>query len=196
MLALKQCFLSCVPLSPQTLLIGMPSFQALAAILLKADSFKKKNTYFQGFPGCSVVGSSPANAGDMGLIPGPGSHIPWSNRAQGPQLLSLCSVLYLVAQSCPTLCDPVDCSPPGSSVVGDFTGKQKLQLLSPCTTTTEACVNQSLCSATKEATTMRSPHNATREQPLLATTTTREKSVQQRRPSIAINKEINKFYSF
>ena len=24
----------------------------------------------------------------------------------------------LVAQSCPTLCDPMDCSPPGSSVVG------------------------------------------------------------------------------
>ena len=45
MLALKQCFLNCVLLSPQTLLIGMPSFQALAAILLKADSLKK-NTYF------------------------------------------------------------------------------------------------------------------------------------------------------
>ena len=24
----------------------------------------------------------------------------------------------LVAQSCPTLCDPMDCSPPGSSVHG------------------------------------------------------------------------------
>ena len=47
MLALKQCFLSCVPLSPQTLLIGMPSFQALAAILLKADSFKKKIHIFR-----------------------------------------------------------------------------------------------------------------------------------------------------
>ena len=28
------------------------------------------------------------------------------------------SVLCLVAQSCPTLCDPVDCSPPGSSLHG------------------------------------------------------------------------------
>ena len=28
------------------------------------------------------------------------------------------SVLGLVAQSCPTLCDPTDCSPPGSSVHG------------------------------------------------------------------------------
>ena len=27
-------------------------------------------------------------------------------------------VLGLVAQSCPTLCDPMDCSPPGSSVHG------------------------------------------------------------------------------
>ena len=27
-------------------------------------------------------------------------------------------VLCLVTQSCPTLCDPVDCSPPGSSVCG------------------------------------------------------------------------------
>ena len=28
------------------------------------------------------------------------------------------SVLLLVAQSCPALCDPMDCSPPGSSVHG------------------------------------------------------------------------------
>ena len=27
------------------------------------------------------------------------------------------------AQSCPTLCDPVDCSPPGSSVPGDSPDK-------------------------------------------------------------------------
>ena len=30
---------------------------------------------------------------------------------------------HLVAESCPTLCDPVDCSPPGSSVHGIPTGK-------------------------------------------------------------------------
>ena len=29
----------------------------------------------------------------------------------------------LVAQSCPILCDSMDCSPPGSSVRGDFPGK-------------------------------------------------------------------------
>ena len=37
--------------------------------------------------------------------------------------LWLCVVLCLVTQSCPTLCDPMDCSPPGSSVHGDSPGK-------------------------------------------------------------------------
>ena len=36
---------------------------------------------------------------------------------------SLVCVCALVTQSCPTLCDPVDCSPPGSSVHGDSPGK-------------------------------------------------------------------------
>ena len=30
------------------------------------------------------------------------------------------AVLCLVAQSCPTLCDPMDCSPPASSAMGIF----------------------------------------------------------------------------
>ena len=38
---------------------------------------------------------------------------PWSNVA----------VLRLVAQACPTLCDSIDSSPPGSSVHGDSPGK-------------------------------------------------------------------------
>ena len=33
------------------------------------------------------------------------------------------NVLSLVAQSCPTLCDPMDCSPSGYSVHGDSAGK-------------------------------------------------------------------------
>ena len=33
-------------------------------------------------------------------------------------LSDLAAVLHLVTQSCPTLCDPVDCSLPGSSVHG------------------------------------------------------------------------------
>ena len=32
-------------------------------------------------------------------------------------------VLCLLAQSCPTLCDPMDCNLPGSSVHGDSSGK-------------------------------------------------------------------------
>ena len=34
-----------------------------------------------------------------------------------------CVCVFLVAQLCPTLCDPMDCSPPGSSVHGDSPGK-------------------------------------------------------------------------
>ena len=39
-----------------------------------------------------------------------------------PRALSL-AVLCLVAQSCPILCDPMDCSPPGSSVHEDSPDK-------------------------------------------------------------------------
>ena len=35
----------------------------------------------------------------------------------------VCAVLCLVAQSCPTLCNPMDCSLPGCSVHGDSPGK-------------------------------------------------------------------------
>ena len=38
-------------------------------------------------------------------------------------MLIHCAVLCLVAQSCLTLCDPIDCSPPGSSEHGDSAGK-------------------------------------------------------------------------
>ena len=34
--------------------------------------------------------------------------------------------MCLVAQSCPTLCDPMHCNPPGSSVLGDSPGKNAL----------------------------------------------------------------------
>ena len=34
--------------------------------------------------------------------------------------MCVCISVCLVAQSCPTLCDPMDCSPPGSSVHGIF----------------------------------------------------------------------------
>ena len=38
-------------------------------------------------------------------------------------LTSLCNLQVLVTQLCPTLCDPMDYSPPGSSVRGDSSGK-------------------------------------------------------------------------
>ena len=38
-------------------------------------------------------------------------------------LTSLCNLQVLVAHLCPTLCDPMDYSPPGSSVHGDSSGK-------------------------------------------------------------------------
>ena len=37
--------------------------------------------------------------------------------------VNLCCVLCLVTQLCPTLCNPMDCSLPGSSVRGDSPGK-------------------------------------------------------------------------
>ena len=37
--------------------------------------------------------------------------------------LILCMHACLVTHSCPTLCDPMDCSPPGSPVHGDSPGK-------------------------------------------------------------------------
>ena len=44
----------------------------------------------KGFPGGAVVENLPANAGDTGSSPGLGrSHMPWSNWAREPQLLSL-----------------------------------------------------------------------------------------------------------
>ena len=37
---------------------------------------------------------------------------------------NICAVLCLVTQSSPTVFDPMDCSPPGSSVHGDSPGKK------------------------------------------------------------------------
>ena len=53
-------------------------------------NYISKKSWHLGFPGGAVVKSLPANAGDTGLIPGPGrSHMPRSNWARAPQLLSL-----------------------------------------------------------------------------------------------------------
>ena len=68
-----------------------------------------------------MVKNLPANEGDLGLTPDLGRyHLLWSNQARAPQLLSLCSAAAAAEslQSCPTLCDPIDGSPPGSAVPG------------------------------------------------------------------------------
>ena len=71
----------------------------------------KLRKHSQDFPCGAVVKNPPANAGNTGSSPDPGrSHMPWSNEARAPQLLSLRSRAH----------EP--------------------QLLSPCATTTEACV--------------------------------------------------------
>ena len=41
----------------------------------------------------------------------------------GDGCMYVCAMLCLVAQSCPALCNPMDCSPPGSSACGDSPGK-------------------------------------------------------------------------
>ena len=69
-----------------------------------------------------MLKNPPVSAGDTGSIPGSGgSHMPQSNWAGAPQLLSLCSAAAAAAksiQSCPTLCDLIDGSPPGSPIPG------------------------------------------------------------------------------
>ena len=61
----------------------------LESVILSEVSQKEKNKYW-GFPGGTVVGSPPANAGGTGLSPGSGgSHVPRSSWAHEPQLLSL-----------------------------------------------------------------------------------------------------------
>ena len=40
-----------------------------------------------------------------------------------PDVTTESELKVFVAQSCPTLCDPMDCSPPGSSVHGIFQAK-------------------------------------------------------------------------
>ena len=45
-------------------------------------------------------------------------HLSYSLSVPGGPLPRTLKVKVLAAQSCPTLCDPMDCSPPGSSVHG------------------------------------------------------------------------------
>ena len=66
----------------------------------------------------SRVSSQPKNQARVSCIAG-GFFTSWATREAQPLLCVLC----LVAQSCLTLCDHMDCSSPGSSVHGDSPGK-------------------------------------------------------------------------
>ena len=68
-------------------------------------------------PGSSVHGIFQARVLEWGAIAFP------QHRASDDYILTLRYVLYLVAQSCPTLCNPRDCSLPDTSVHGDSPGK-------------------------------------------------------------------------
>ena len=71
------------------------------------------------FPGALVLKNLPANAGDSGLSPGLGS-IPRATKLPGLCAAAIEPVLACakLLQSCPTLCDPMDGSLPGSSILG------------------------------------------------------------------------------
>ena len=60
------------------------------------------------FPGGPVVKNSPSRH----------SGLQWPYSSCG-----VCVCVCLVTQSCPTLCNPIDCSRPGSSFHGDSPGK-------------------------------------------------------------------------
>ena len=55
----------------------------------------------------------------LGMKPTKKTHVPYrkNGATPSPDIWAWC-LLVLVTQSCPTLCDPMDCSPPGSAVHG------------------------------------------------------------------------------
>ena len=59
------------------------------------------------FPGAPVVKTLPSDAGGVGSIP-----------CQGAEILYAVLCYANSLQSCPTLCDPIDGSPPGSPIPG------------------------------------------------------------------------------
>ena len=72
-------------------------------------------THSQPSPEALMVGGDSPRWGSLVSAPSP--------VALGCQGYMLHACAVLVAQSCPTLCDPMNCSPRGSSVCGDFPGK-------------------------------------------------------------------------
>ena len=90
------------------LLQSCPIFVTLWAIAFQASLFVgfSRQEYWSGFP-----------FPPPGDLPGPGME-PRSPALQADSFLSEPIKYVLCAQFCLTLCDPMDCSPPGSSVHG------------------------------------------------------------------------------
>ena len=64
-----------------------------------------------------MVKNLPANVGDTGSNPGPGRfHMSQGNKAHVPQLVKPAAAAAKSLQLCPTLCDPIDGSPPGAPI--------------------------------------------------------------------------------
>ena len=79
------------------------------------------------FPGGPVVKDPPSNAEDTGSISGQGKKSPQAKQPKWGEKKTVITLAYsLIAavataeslQSCPTLCDPIDRSLPGSPVPG------------------------------------------------------------------------------
>ena len=89
--------------------------KALTRLWLKASLVARYSTAYTSFP----------NAGELiyrqvERVQGSDSRLVYE-KVMFYVYVYIC--VCLVAQSCPTLCDPMDCSPPGSSVHGDSPGK-------------------------------------------------------------------------
>ena len=78
------------------------------------------NQIFRDFLGGTLVKNLPVNAKDAHLIPRQTAKIPhasWPPKKQNIKQKQYCNAFNVVAQSCPTLCDPMDCSTPGFPVL-------------------------------------------------------------------------------
>ena len=82
---------------------------------------------FFGHEACGILGPRP------GIEPAPsalkGGLL--TLERQGKSLVCILIACVCLVAQCPALCDPMDCSPPGSSVHGDFPGKNTSGLSYP-----------------------------------------------------------------
>ena len=78
-----------------------------------------RQEYWNGLPF-----PSPGDPPDPGIKPFPALATGLFTREPPGKPICECAVLGLVTQLCPTLCDPMNCGPPGSSVRGDSSGKE------------------------------------------------------------------------